>query len=488
MPAISLRRPAGRAWFFFCAMMTACPTLAGDKPTTPQGAADIQAFFDLFLPTTPAGSPPFVTVKPDGEAYAVSADFASMNSLFKAAGVDASYEPAPIVLKLFEQDDGKWRIVQDMFPRIVSHVKDGTSVSQIDAFRQTIVVDPALAWWLSCNASANKGSVTVKAPRLDQTFDFGRLKGDCATTVNADGSVSTTAKEEIDDIAFKVSSTDRDGKAVSSSGRMDRAAFNFGLDGLKSRKLFDLAALLSAHSGDLAKHEAEFKGLLKELAAPGLKFAEGSEASKLMVSSPLGAIALSGLKLAVAVANAGPQSAIETRLAAQGLSLPVGLAPPGAADLTPSAIDLTATLKGIDIAAGANEAIDRMRLGGEGPAISDEDSAKVAQAFLSGGPLRVELSSSHVVAPAIDADLQGKLDYIVGKPSGELTIRMRGFDKTMAAVKALGPDIAAKSLPALAMAKGLAKSEADGSLTWAVELGQDRSLKVNGIPLGKAPE
>ena len=207
-----------------------------------------------------------------------------------------------------------------------------------------------------------------------------------------------------------------------------------------------------------------------------------------MVSSPFGAIALAGLKVAVAIANSGSQSAIEARLAAEGLSLPVALVPPGAADLTPSKIDLTATLKGIDIAAGANEAITDMKLGSPGWTISDENSAKVAAAFLSAGPLRIDLAPSHVVAPAIDADVQGALVYATGKPSGQMTIRMRGFDKTMAAVKALGPEVAAKSLPGLAMAKGLAKAESDGSLSWVVELGQDRSLKVNGIPLGKAPE
>ena len=58
----------------------------------------------------------------------------------------------------------------------------------------------------------------------------------------------------------------------------------------------------------------------------------------------------------------------------------------------------------------------------------------------------------------------------------------------MAAVKALGPDIAAKAMPALALAKGLAKSESDGSLSWLVELKPDRSMMVNGIPFGKAPD
>ena len=58
----------------------------------------------------------------------------------------------------------------------------------------------------------------------------------------------------------------------------------------------------------------------------------------------------------------------------------------------------------------------------------------------------------------------------------------------MAAVKDLGPDIAGKAMPGLALAKGLAKSESDGSLSWLVELDAERSIKVNGIPFGKAPD
>ena len=282
--------------------------------------------------------------------------------------------------------------------------------------------------------------------------------------MNPDRTVSTSIKDEIDDIAFKISGAAEDGKPANASGRLDKAALHIGADGLKTRKAFDLANLLSAHRADLAAHEAELKGLLTELAAPGLKLAEGGEVSKLLVSSPYGAIAFAALKIAIGVANAGPQSAIEATLAAEGFSLPVALAPPGAAELTPSKIDLTATLKGIDIAAGARRGDRRHAARRAGDSPLDDNSAKVAQAFLSAGPLELDLAPSHIVAPAIDADLQGAMRWEVGNPSGEMTIRIRGFDKTMAAVNALGPDAAAKSLPGLAMAKGLAKTESDGNL------------------------
>jgi hypothetical protein len=54
-------------------------------------------------------------------------------------------------------------------------------------------------------------------------------------------------------------------------------------------------------------------------------------------------------------------------------------------------------------------------------------------------------------------------------------------------VKGLGPDAEKQLAPALAIAKGLAKAEADGALSWVGEIGVDGVMKVNGLPLGKAP-
>ena len=233
--------------------------------------------------------------------------------------------------------------------------------------------------------------------------------------------------------------------------------------------------------------KAELKGLLKELAAPGLKVSEGFEAQKAVVTASLGAIALADLKYQFGAANAGPQSSINLSISADGLSLPAGLLPPNAGALTPSKIDVAATLKGIDIAAAANEWIFDFSLQGDGQALSDENAGKVEAAFLSAGPVQVEFAPSHVLASALDADFAGVIRLDHNKPTAAITIRARSIDKTMAAVKDLGPDIAGKAMPGLALAKGLGKAESDGSLSWLVELDAERSIKVNGIPFGKAP-
>jgi hypothetical protein len=309
--------------------------------------------------------------------------------------------------------------------------------------------------------------------------------------VGGDGSVSTQVKEEIADLGLKaVGSGEGDAAAINFSGRADKALINLGVDGFKSRKAFDLWSLVAAHPAraDLASHEAELKGLLKDLAAPGLKVEEGLEAQKAVITASLGAIALGDFKYQLGAANAGPQSAINVSVSAEGLSLPVGILPPNAGALTPSKIDIAATLKGIDIAAAANEWISDLSLQGDGPVLSDNNAAKVEAAFISAGPVQVVFAPSHVIAPAVDVDFAGSIRLDKAKPTAAITIHARNLDKTMAAVKDLGPDIAGKAMPGLALAKGLAKSESDGSLSWLVELDNERSIKVNGIPFGKAPE
>ena len=64
---------------------------------------------------------------------------------------------------------------------------------------------------------------------------------------------------------------------------------------------------------------------------------------------------------------------------------------------------------------------------------------------------------------------------------------MRDFDKTAEAVQGLGPQAAQQMTPVIAMAKGLGKAGPEGSLVWVCSVGPDHVMKVNGLPLGKAP-
>jgi len=477
-------RPSSRAWLPLACAMLAGAALAGDKAPTPEGAKQLQALLAQLLSS--GGAPPPVTVKADGADYVITADLGALASVLGKSG-EAIYDPASLILRAREQDDGLWRVEQNSFPKIATRVGDATGRFEVANYRQTLLIDPNIFWWRSGSASAEKGAFTLQGPDFVESFEFGKAKADYATTVKSDQSLSTTVREEVGDIDLKFAAVAKGREPMTASGRIEKISFNVGADGVKPTRILALWKLLSAPRATLRERETELKGVLRDLAAPSLKFVEGVEASKVMVASPYGAISLAGAKVALGVANAGPDSAIDAAISAEGLSLPVALAPPGAADLTPSKIDLAATFKGFDIAAAANAAIDHMKLKDNGPAISDDDASKVAAALLGSGPMRLEIARSHIVAPAIDAEVEGAFHYTLGKGSGAVTIRMRNFDKTMTAIRALGPEIQLKAIPALALAKGLAKTDNDGRLSWVVEVNENRSIKINGIPLGKTP-
>jgi hypothetical protein len=470
------------------ALLWGFPALAADKPATPEGADALKALIAKFLPAAQAGASPLVAVTAEGSHYLVSADLSALNALLAETGV--SYDRAVILYKAVEQDDGNWRVAMDSLPRIGFHSNDASGSVELTNFRSAALISPAIAWLLSGSASMDKGTFQIQNPKLTQSIEFGPVQETIATNVAGDGSVSSQVKEEITEFGLKAAGTGENDSPINFSGRAEKALISLGVDGFKSRKAFDLWGLLAAHPAraDLAGHEAELKGLLKELAAPGLKVDEGIEAQKTVVTASLGAIALADVKYQLGAANAGPLSSINFSLSADGLSLPVGLLPPNAGALTPSKIDVAAKLKGIDITAAANEWISDLSLQGEGPLLSDDNAAKVEAAFISSGPVQIEFAPSHVVAPAVDADFAGSVRLDHSKPTAAITIHARSFDKTMAAVKDLGPDISAKAMPGLALAKGLAKTESDGSFSWLVELDAERSIKVNGIPFGKAPE
>jgi hypothetical protein len=470
------------------ALLWAFPVLAADKPPTPEGADALRALIAKYLPAAQAGATPLVTVKPDGAHYLVSADLSALNALLVETSI--SYDPAVITYQAIEQDDGNWRVSMDSLPRIGFHSKDATGAIELTNFRSSALISPAIAWLLSGSANIDKGTFQVQNPKITQTIDFGPVQETIATNVGGDGSVSTQVKEEIAELGLKAVGAGDNETPINFSGRAEKALISLGVDGFKSRKAFDLWGLLAAHPvrADLATHVAELKRLLKELAAPGLKLNEGIEAQKTVVTASLGAIALADVKYQLGAANAGPQSSINVNVSADGLSLPVGLLPPNADALTPSKIDVATTLKGIDITAAANEWISDLSLQGDGPLLSDDNADKVEAAFLSSGPVQIEFAPSHVVAPAVDGDFTGTIRLDHNKPTGAITVHMRNFEKTMAAVKGLGPDIAAKAMPGLALFKGLGKTETDGSLSWLFELDAERSIKINGIPFGKAPD
>ncbi len=465
---------------------------AKDLPATPEGAEKLSAFFATYLGKPAAGDPATFAVTPEGSDYAVSLDLAALMAPFRSAGL--SYDAAPFRYKLFEQDDGAWRVESSGFPPISAHTNDGASTIVITGYKGQFVIDPAIAWWRSGSGGADTIHVKTHGAGVDETLDAGALQMTASSKTANDGSVSSQVQESLGDFAAAFSVTpgaakaDADAKRVDVAAHADKALIEVALDGLKSRAALDLWAFLVAHPSraEMAADEAALKTLLTNALAGQLKLDEDIGLQKITVQIPQGAVVMDAAKFGFGGAT-GAAAAFEEHFSVDGLTLPPGLVPPTYRDLVPTSVDVGFKASGFDLVAASAEAIADMHLAGDAEPISSADGARVWAKLIGAGPVVVDVPPSRLLAPQLDLSIQGQVRYQDGRPSGTFTVQMRNFDKTMAALKGLGPAAEKKMIPFLAMAKGMAKTESDGALTWVGELGADGMMKVNGLPLGKAP-
>ncbi len=501
MPSRQIRFPR-RAALLATAALGALSVAASakDLPATPEGAKKVSAFLETYAGKPATGATPSIVVTPESADYLVAVDIGALAAPLRSVGV--RYDAAVLKFNVIEQDDGAWRVEQSDFPTIVAHSKrddlavDSTVV--VSGFKNVMVIDPAVSWIRSGQASGDKLTVRAAGPGLAETVEAGALQAVTTGKASPDGVLSTDVQETLGSFALTMAVDPKaanpgaspNAKPVSVAAQADGAAVELKLDGVRPRPLLDLWAFLVAHPSrpELAANEPALKTLLTAALAGPLSLDESFGMRKLTVQTAQGPIALDGVKAGIGGAAAGSASRFEERFSAAGLSLPPDLVPAMFHDLVPTSFDVAFKVSGFDATAAGAEAIADLHLAGEAPPISPEDDAKVWAKLTGAGPTVIDIAPSHVVAPQLDIAFEGHVRYQQGaKPSGTFTVHMRDFDKTQAALKGLGPETERKMAPVLAMAKGLAKTDSDGTLTWVGELGADGMMKVNGLPLGKAP-
>ncbi len=457
---------------------------AGDLPASPDGAQKLLSFFAVYF-----GKQAPVTVTPANPGYAVSFDLAALTAPLKTEGF--SYDPALLKYQLIEQDDGGWRVEQTEIPPITAHTKDGTSSIAFTGFKTVTVFDPAIAWWRSVTGAADKMSVEAHAPGVDETFEFNAMQMSGTGKASSDGLASAVLHQTFAGTKATIiaaSKSDSDAKPTTINAHSDAATADIALDGFKSHALLDLWAFVVAHPTrpEMAANEAALKTLLAAALTSPIKLDETFAFTKVAIDTPQGPVTIDTAKFGGGGA-AGSAGAFEERFAADGLSLPATLVPAPFRDFAPTSFSFGFRASGFDLAEAIAEAIADIHLAGDGPEISDDDQAKIRGKLIGPDGVVIDIPLSHITAPLLDLTFEGHVVYKASKPTGTFTVHMHNFDKTLAAVKALGPDTAKKIGPMLAMAKGLAKTDPDGSLTWIGELGADGIMKVNGLPLGKSP-
>jgi hypothetical protein len=487
-----------------CAALAALSVaaFAKDLPPSPDSAAKLQAFFAAYL-----GKSAPLKISPADPGFMVAFDLAATTAPFKTAGF--SFDPATAKYHVVEQDDGAWRVEFSDFPALVAHIHtqdsdhplEGTETITLAGARGQAVIDPAIGFWRNFASQADSANIEAKFPGIAETVQVSGVKLNGTGQAGANGAVSASITQTAASMAVKF---DVDPKAIKPAKGGEESASDaqpysvdiktgpvtadIKLDGLKVHALLDLWAFLIAYPtrAELAANEAAFKTLIAAALASQAKVEETASIEKIAAQIPQGQVTIDSAKFGASGAS-GPTGAFGEHFEAAGLTLPATLIPAPFVGFAPTAFAIGFRATGFDVASASAEMVADLHLAGDGPAIAPDDAAKIRAKLIGPDGIVVDIEPSHIVAPLLDISFEGHVVYKGAKPTGKLTVHMRNFDKTQAALKTLGPEVEKKAAPMLAMAKGLAKTDSDGSLVWVGEIGADGVMKVNGLPLGKSP-
>jgi hypothetical protein len=408
------------------------------------------------------------------------------------AATGFSIDPAIMKWTLIEQDGGTWHVASDSLPPISVHSKEGAIAYNFGGYKFDGIFDPALATFKSAQQDLDKTDVEIHGPKVDETIAIGPLHATQTAAPAQNGAASLAVHEEIANLSANVSvipgegEQTADAKPAPVSLQSATTLVDVSADGAPIRKALDLWAFLAAYPSrsEIAANEQAFKTLLRALLPADFKLTEKVEMKEIAVAASQGRFAIASGKFALTASAApGANGSAEYDLAVDGLTLPTGLLAPEMSNLAPNAFNIDVRANGFDIGAGADEAIKDMHFDGDGPVISEAGRAQILAKMKGSGPITIDLLPSHIVAPRVDVTFEGQVHLEGARPSGVLKIHARNFDRTVAALKAVGPLATPQMSGGLALARLLAKSEADGSLTWVAEYSADGAIKVNGMPL-----
>jgi len=497
------RNTTARRALWLCAAPAALmASVSAHAADVPAGDAGIKTITDFIAAYAGKAAAPTIKVTPQGSSYLVTLDLGAATAALKPTGF--TYDPAQLEARVFQQDDGAWRIDQAGIPPITGHMQlpEARGGGKIDAhvevskLNATTVIDPKLGWIASGHGAADKVTVVENGPGIEEYLEFSQLKYE-ASTKPANPGLTTTLNEPVGGLSIVVDldpkgldpKTKAPAKPVHISAKGENGVVNVAMKDFQPAPLLDAWRFAVAHPerADYARDFDALKSIVGAVIADRLTIEETFALEKLSFNTETGPVTVEGGKFAVGGVNAGADSGFSEHFSARALKLPDGMVPSMYAAVIPTAFDIGFKATGFDVPSAAQEWFADAKLAGDGPVLSPEDQSKVSAKLMQSRPIVVDIEPSHLTAPSLDIAFEGKVTIESGKPYGAITIKVRDFDKTAQAVQALGQDAQQKLVPMIAMAKGLGKQNPDGTMVWVGELGRDHVMKINGLPLGKSP-
>ena len=401
----------------------------------------------------------------------------------------------PLVMKLADQGGGKWLVTQDQ-PLSFSTEAPGQleMTAKVGSMKSTAVFDQNIPAFTSSTTDFTDVSVdeTITASGTGPTHvAYGIKSMHYETTATAsgtdavDGTIHATNSGFIE--RFSLPASPVSPTTVDVSLTADTATTDATIKGLKNKAVYQLIAWFVAHpsKATIEASQSELKAILGASLPLFENMSSKGTFQNISVTTPVGPAGVASMGFDIGINGIVADGMLHEGLTVEGLRLPPGLVPPWATDLVPNKLALDFKIADFDLAAPAKILIDNMDLSNTDP-IKPELQLKLLAALLPKGAVALSMGPSKIVGKILDVGFEGAMTVgPVGKPLGEATVKAKGLDQVLDVLKAAPPEMVGQSIPGLIAAKGMAKTEADGSMSWKIENTLQGNVLVNGINVSK---
>jgi hypothetical protein len=433
-----------------------------------------------------------VAVKADGDGYAVKFDMAP---LLGQSG--AAVQVTPMEFKMANQGDGKWQLIEDQPLSISIDLKEqGMIEEKIASLKMTGIFDEKLNYFSKLTGEATDVTVSEKindpnAGVGDISATIKTMKIDQTGTASANSGVNVTANYTLEGLTESVNTAGKPESGVPPMNFVITAAngtYDINGKGLKAKPLFDLITFAVAHQTKelIDKDQAKLKTILKDGIPLFENILVNGKLGNFSVASQYGQFGADSLDLVVDMNGITKDGKLREKLAFNGLTLPPALVPPWASKLVPKNFSIDFTVSGFDLASPAQMILEQVDFNKE-PPLPDGFEQLLMPVFMPKGTVDITLNPSSVDNETFGVKFEGSLAAgPAALPTGKAKISAKGIDELMKIIQEAPPEAGlAQGAAVVVVAKGMAKAEADGSLTWNIESTPDGKVLVNGIDPAK---
>ncbi|CDZ25320.1 hypothetical protein [Neorhizobium galegae] len=454
-----------------------------------KGARALKENLSYFLPDT-AKSTGFLTVKPAGERYEISYDFAKLlKSINKKDFTVSGLKPYSVFAAPLDNGQWKFHSDSDMNFTVKGKMPDGKSTNLNYSVTDMVfsgIFDPAISYFRSGEVTSGPIRMVSKSGKEEVEASFASTNYSLASSPSAAaGSTDFTGKGSFSRFYERIAMPETPLVQI----RAESLDFDVSVQGVVAEKLRNLVAFVLELVNDEKPSQAEI-AKLKDLVRGAMPFftalSEKITFNQFTVASPIGDFGVHKLDYMFTMSEPAAATRIGFGARVENISTPDGIIPPLYAQLVPDMAEMEVGVADLNFQRFVDTLME-MDFSSPVPA-PEAEGERLGKAFLDDGQLTIDFPRVAAKSALYDVEASGK---IKGYPEEkerytlETSILARDVDKLIQYFQAAAkndPELNQVSF-AMMMAKGMAKTEPDGRLRWDIKFEDGKNFSVNGQPI-----